>query len=405
MRLSWYLALVAWSANNRVGAFVPTSHSPAFFSSTRVVQNPSTRIGSTDTSSPSETTTETENKTKKLGLITFDLDDTLYPVAPVLADANRAFAKAMERFGYEGIEPDDIDETGKKIRDEMSKSDPDAAAILTHTEIRMLSIRQVLEKVLLDRMLIQTAEDWATDVLSLTKPVVESAKKWARNAVPPAVVQAVYNAWEMERYHAAERYLYPEVIEVFLKIKEDHPDAIIGAVTDGKANPLLMTFTIAPYFDFCMSWEDDQGARSKFFKELGSVEGNAELTWIYDAALDKYKEIFDSTEEMNVAAGHAPKDAEERIWIHVGDDLGYDVGGSAACGAKTVLADYFDEYEQTAKKRYDPDFLMPAWSNSPEVELQKRQDLNEKARARVTAKIDRISELPVAISEILDAQE
>ena len=95
----------------------------------------------------------------------------------MLADANRAFAKAMERFGYEGIEPDDIDETGKKIRDEMSKSDPDAAAILTHTDIRMLSIREVLERVLLERMLIQTAEDWATDVLSLTKPVVESAKK------------------------------------------------------------------------------------------------------------------------------------------------------------------------------------------------------------------------------------
>ena len=103
----------------------------------------------------------------------------------------------------------------------------------------------------------------------------------------------------MERHHAAERHLYPEVLDVLAQIKEDYPDVIIGAVTDGRANPMFMTFTLAPFFDFCMSWEDDQRGRSKFFTELSSVEGNAELSWIYNAAFEKYKELRSAKDAIN----------------------------------------------------------------------------------------------------------
>ena len=100
----------------------------------------------------------------------------------------------------------------------------------------------------------------------------------------------------MERHHSAERHLYPEVIDVLKQIKEEHPNVIIGAVTDGKANPMLMTFTLAPYFDFCLSWEDDQAGRTQFFKELKSTGSDAELKWIYEAARDKYKELAETRE-------------------------------------------------------------------------------------------------------------
>jgi hypothetical protein len=53
-------------------------------------------------------------------------------------------------------------------------------------------------------------------------------------------VRAVSTAWEMERHHSAERHLYPEVLDVFNQIRTEHPDAIIGAVTDGRSNPLFM---------------------------------------------------------------------------------------------------------------------------------------------------------------------
>lgn len=234
------------------------------------------------------------------------------------------------------------------------------------------------------------------------------SRRWSKAAVPASVVNAVYTAWEMERYHAAERLLYPEVLDVLTQIKEEHPNVIIGAVTDGKANPLLMTFTLAPFFDFCLSWEDDQGKRSQFFKELSSVEGNADMSWIYEAAKEKYRVLSDSAATMKAAASGEigelldPLDFENAIWIHVGDDLAYDVGGSAACGAKTVLVDLVDKYGQTAKKRFFTDLELPAWSTSSREELAKHQGMNEAAEKLLDIRIDRLTRLPDAINKILE---
>ncbi len=204
------------------------------------------------------------------------------------------------------------------------------------------------------------------------------------------------NAWEMERHHAAERHLYPEVIPVLETIKKEHPGVIIGAVTDGKANPNLMTFTLAKYFDFCISWEDDQGARRNFFKELSSVEGNVELTWIYKATLEKYQELASADAALK-------KHAQDinRIWIHVGDDLAYDVGGSASCGAKTILVELADKYGQSARLRFDETKDQPSWSVTSREELRKRKVMNEAAKEYVNAKISYLTRLPEAINDIL----
>lgn len=229
-------------------------------------------------------------KQKTLGLLTFDLDDTLYPIKPVIDEANAAFARAMKSFGFDDIEPDTIDKVGREIRQRVQEHDgPAAAAVLTHTQIREMAIRQEMEKIILQRKLQSCADDWATPVSALSNIVVSHARKWAKAAVSESIVQAVLNAWEMERHHAAERHIYPEVVDVLTEIKKAHPEVIIGAVTDGKANPMLMTFTLAPFFDFCLSWEDDQGGRSKFFKDLSSAESKSDLKWIYNAAAEKYQ--------------------------------------------------------------------------------------------------------------------
>jgi hypothetical protein len=114
---------------------------------------------------------------KTLGLITFDLDDTLYPIAPVIEEANRAFARSMESFGYGSIAPQDIVDTGKAIREEIAAVSPDRAAVLTHTEIRQLAIRREMERITLTRKLKACADDWATPVSSLSPIVVQHAKK------------------------------------------------------------------------------------------------------------------------------------------------------------------------------------------------------------------------------------
>ena len=135
-------------------------------------------------------------------------------------DQNNAFVGAMQRFGYDGITPNDIDKTGKTIREEMAQTDPEAAAILTHTEIRMLAIRRQMESICLLRSLDDVAKDWATTVSDLTPIIVENCKTFAKKEASDSVVQAVYNAWEMERHHAAERHLYPEVVDALKQIKE-----------------------------------------------------------------------------------------------------------------------------------------------------------------------------------------
>ena len=39
-----------------------------------------------------------------------------------------AFVTAMERFGFEGVDAFDIVNTGKEVREELAKTDPEAAA-------------------------------------------------------------------------------------------------------------------------------------------------------------------------------------------------------------------------------------------------------------------------------------
>lgn len=355
-----------------------------------------------------ETDTVSVPKTQKLGLLTFDLDDTLYPIATVVEDANNAFVEAMEKYGFPGLDAFDIVNTGKAVREEIAKEDPERAAALTHTEIRELAIRREMEKVILNRKLQETADDWATPVDSLTKIVRTHAEKWAKQAVSESVVQSVLTAWEMARHHSAERHMFPHVIDALKKIKEEHPQVIIGAVTDGRANPLLMTFTLAQYFDFCMSWEDEQGSRRKFFQELESTEGLADLMWIYDAARHKYAILKHEQDAIEAAQNDEeikplvwPDTYDDLVWIHVGDDLAFDVGGSAACGAKTILVELPKASGQTSPFRFDTSIKQPAWSTTTKDELEVRIRMNEKAKEYVNIEINTFERLPIAIDEIL----
>lgn len=136
-----------------------------------------TEITDTSAASTGKEASKAPAKTKTLGLLTFDLDDTLYPIAPVIDEANAAFARAMARFGYQGLTPMDIVETGKLIREELAAENPSHAVVLTHTEVRELSIRREMENIMLAKKLKETADDWATPVGDLADIVVANAKK------------------------------------------------------------------------------------------------------------------------------------------------------------------------------------------------------------------------------------
>ena len=293
----------------------------------------------------------------------------------------------------------------------MNVKDPKAAAALTHLEVRELAIRREMEKATLKKKLKDCADDWATPVESLSSLVVANAKKWSKAAVSDSVVKAVSRAWEMERHHAAERCLYPEVLDAIKEIKKEHPTAIIGAVTDGRSNPLFMTFTLAPLFDFSCSWEDDQKNRLNFFHELDSTGGEtSQLTWIYDEARYKYAVLKQAADAMSKGTSAKeipplvyPDTYDDRVWIHVGDDLAFDVGASAACGAKTIYCELADKYGQTARHRYYDDKPQPKWSSTPSLELRKRYEMAKTAAERVDVKLSFLGQLPEAVNSILSA--
>jgi len=89
MRLyTWILLASSVPAN----AFVPS-----------VVQRPTfTLLSSSSTDAETVTTKSEETKQKYLGLLTFDLDDSLYPLEKVINEANEAFVRAMNNYGYTG---------------------------------------------------------------------------------------------------------------------------------------------------------------------------------------------------------------------------------------------------------------------------------------------------------------
>ena len=139
----------------------------------------------TATVEEAESSTLPGSKTKTLGLLTFDLDDSLYPIEPVLHDANEIFVQTMSNYGY-SLEPNDIVEAGKAIRQEAG---PIAGTAMSHTEVRLEAIRREMERKMLEKKLQECAEDWATEVESLTGPIRRSAEKWAKSAVAESVVE------------------------------------------------------------------------------------------------------------------------------------------------------------------------------------------------------------------------
>ena len=251
--------------------------------------------------------------------------------------------------------------------------------------------------------------------LSLTPPPPLSlSARFASKEVSESQIEAVYNAWEMERHHSAERNLYPEVLDVLARIKEDHPGVVFGAVTDGRANPLLMPFTLAQWFDFCVSWEDDQGGRTKFFTELHDATDDEQLMWIYEAALDKYREISalrgslrrdDGTEECDVSDPGC-----HDVWIHVGDDVAYDCGGAGRCGARTVLAELAQKYGQTERLRGAGGGegggggapTQPEWDLESKAEVEQRAKMNQAAEGQVDAKVAFLNLLPDVINDLVE---
>ena len=275
---------------------------------------------------------------KELHLLTFDLDDTIFPITPVVNDANIAQLNTLQsKFGYTNACNQQIIAASKQIRTELRETNTS----ITYTDLRKLSIKREIERI--------------SDI--------------SLSSIDTSIIDYTFNAWLTERHASADRNIYPHTIHALQSIRNQHPNIIIGAITNGRGNPLDMP-SIAIYFDFCTSGEDDG-----VFPQRKPEKG------IYEAALRTYYDLQQCTVQ---------EDSTTFNWIHVGDDLANDVGASAACGAKAV---WF--------KMEEEDDEIPIWSTATQEEQEKRKALDQMAKEHVSASICSLKELPDAIVQVL----
>jgi FMN phosphatase YigB (HAD superfamily) len=71
------------------------------------------------------------------------------------------------------------------------------------------------------------------------------------------IVDDCYNAWEQQRHLAAEECLFDDAVETMHQLRELYPDTLFAAITNGADDPLAMPRTLAPFFDFRISGEDE----------------------------------------------------------------------------------------------------------------------------------------------------
>lgn len=147
-------------------------------------------------------------------LITTDLDDTLWPMAPVLAHANH---KLLDELRKNGVEADES----------AFKSAMDAARSSHKHRPPYSQVR--------------------------TEAIARLATDAGQTHLSPA---RLFRLWLRARHDGADRHLHDGVIGAFGKIRNAFPDAVIVALTNGAGDPLCMRAELAACFDLTVSGED-----------------------------------------------------------------------------------------------------------------------------------------------------
>jgi FMN phosphatase YigB (HAD superfamily) len=285
-----------------------------------------------------------------LGLLTFDLDDTLFPINETVMNANVCQMEYLNQILLSmnvrlspHLTVQDFQRTMTTMQTTLSKP-------CTYTELRKWTIRNLLLE---------------TGYFNTTSRLIDVDK----------VVDDAFSVWLQERHLAAERYIFVDAVTTLRTLQEQYPDICIAAITNGRGNPLYMTNTLAPYFDFCLSGEDDD----VFPHRKPSSK-------IYEIAIQRYKHLYP---HHNVVS--------QKLWCHVGDCLVNDVGGSAACGALAVWYCPDESYHVNKLN----------WTIS-DAESQERPRLNTSDTLRtpkIATRISNLTQLPLAIRELIQTQQ
>uniref|UniRef100_A0A7S0Q8U7 Uncharacterized protein n=1 Tax=Coccolithus braarudii TaxID=221442 RepID=A0A7S0Q8U7_9EUKA len=278
-----------------------------------------------------------------LQLLTFDLDDTLFPCGVVVERANAALVASMRSQGVHVSSADDITERIRGVRSQ-------SPIKLTYSEMRRRAIASML-----------SGEDVS-----------------ARATV-------LFDTWLEERHRAANELLCKGAVEAIRESVCAHPHAVVGAVTNGRGDPLCMP-DLCSMFDFTVSGEDED-----VFPDRKPSPAIYEHT-LQRAAAAREARGLEASDAILIAAS----------WVHVGDCLVNDVDAAKTVGAHTVWLDLnADPGTKTAwlDKSADGSKSAPDFSTASEDEVTlRRKRANEVLRGgRVDVRIEHICELPVAL--------
>jgi len=297
---------------------------------------------------PNDNKNENENSSI---LMTFDLDDTLFPIQEVVDAANDAQIKAMQSFGYKESNMEQCMVQTRAIRQSLTGS-------ITYTDLRKGAIRAELKQ-------------------------LSSSKNYGNSVDLEQQVEQCFEAWLQARHDASEHYLFPQALPALQSLQDTFSSThnlCIAAITNGRGNPLGMTNTLAPYFDFCVSGEDDDVFPHR--------KPHSE---IYMAALKRWQALPSQKEQKQ------DKDDDDLIrpdiWIHIGDCLANDVGASNDVGAHAIWVAPVESSEA--------DGTQPSWSTATEKDRQERAMLMEAARSKMSGQITCLSQLNSVVQSIL----
>ena len=157
-----------------------------------------------------------------LRLVTFDLDDTLFPCGRVVQRANAVLNDRLRGLG--ASPPDNFQDAIRVVRKAHAA---DGGGALTYSELRRRAIADVLG------------------------PASSS----------PSVVDGCFDAWLDARQLEAGKLLFDGVVDALAAVREQHPQAVVGAVTNGRGDPRGIA-ALAGLFDFCVSRQTDSDPQS-----------------------------------------------------------------------------------------------------------------------------------------------
>ena len=319
----------------------------------------------TDLDSASSSSRRERTRTK-LGLLSFDLDDTLFPTTATVRDANEAQVSYMN--AHLGPNNSDNHITVEQFLQTTRKIRAGTTSPQTYTALRQNAIRHLYQERLVD--------DNGLDALT----------------------EKTFQIWLQERHRAAERHLFDSTVNSLRHVcRVRFPEACVAAITNGRGDPTAMP-ALRDYFDFCVSGEDPD-----VFPHRKPQAG------IYQVALRRYRELYPhhhhhlhhdrtngtiSNHDDDGACDNEPPAQEfQYIWCHVGDCLANDVGASADCGAWTI-------WYAPPPSVDDPTHSQP-WSTASTAEWRQRQALAQESQNKVSIRIANLSELEWAIDQLL----